>query len=224
MNGNNAVTGSNSGRLLDRDPERRGGGPAAIKVPGRGKGGARNPADMRWSDLMARGRAGDRRAYDRLLGELRPWLCRYFARRLPAIHVDDAVQETLIAVHNRRHDFDITLPFHPWLAAIARFKWVDRLRMMEREQTALDAEPTTPSHEIDIVSCHVVGRLLGGLRPAQAEAIRLVKMNGLSIIEASAQTGQSQSLVKVNIHRGLKRLAGLLVEPAPALADAVTGR
>jgi RNA polymerase sigma-70 factor (ECF subfamily) len=189
----------------------------------RRRASAARATDRGWSDLMARGRAGDRRAYDRLLSELRPWLCRYFARRLPAMHVDDAVQETLIAVHNRRHDFDVTLPFHPWLAAIARFKWVDRLRMMEREQAAPEAEPVTASHEIDVVSCHVVGRLLGGLRPAQAEAIRLVKMNGLSIIEASAQTGQSQSLVKVNIHRGMKRLAGLLVAPGPVLADAVAG-
>jgi DNA-directed RNA polymerase specialized sigma24 family protein len=48
------------------------------------------------------------------------------------------------------------------------------------------------------------------LNPAQAEVIRLVKLKGASIQEASDATGQSTSLVKVNIHRGLKRLAALL--------------
>lgn len=164
-------------------------------------------ATAHWSALMARGRAGDRRAYDALLGETRTWLGRYFHRRLPPAHVEDAVQETLIALHHRRHDFDCSQPLRPWLAAIARFKWVDRLRLMEREKAPATAENCVASHEIDVVSCHVVRGLLGQLRPAQAEAIQLVKIDGLSIIEASAATGQSQSLVKINIHRGLKRLS-----------------
>lgn len=40
--------------------------------------------------------------------------------------------------------------------------------------------------------------------------IRLVKLEGHSIQEASARTGQSVSLVKVNIHRGLGRLASFV--------------
>ncbi|OYQ25352.1 RNA polymerase subunit sigma-24 [Sandarakinorhabdus cyanobacteriorum] len=156
---------------------------------------------------MARGRAGDARAYDALLGETAVWLGRYFQRRLPAAHVEDAVQETLIALHHRRHDFDCSQPLRPWLAAIARFKWVDRLRLMEREKTPVPCDSHVASHEIDVLSCHAVSGLLGQLRPAQAEAIRLVKIDGLSIMEASAATGQSQSLIKINIHRGLKRMA-----------------
>jgi RNA polymerase sigma-70 factor (ECF subfamily) len=168
---------------------------------------ARPDSTAHWSDLMARGRAGDRRAYNALLAETNIWLLRYFRRRLPAAHVEDAVQETLIALHHRRHDFDCGQPLRPWLAAIARFKWVDRLRLMEREATTPPVDPIVVSHEIDVVSCHAVGGLLSQLRPAQADAIRMVKLDGLSIMEASARSGQSQSLVKINIHRGLKRLA-----------------
>lgn len=171
---------------------------------------ARPDATAHWSELMARGRGGDRRAYDALMSEASQWLGRYFRRRLPLAHVEDAVQETLIALHNRRHDFDCSQPLRPWLAAIARFKWVDRLRIMERETQVPPMDNCTASHEIDVVSCHAVRGLLGRLRPAQADAIRLVKIDGMSIIEASAATGQSQSLVKINIHRGLKRLAGEL--------------
>ncbi|WP_235902934.1 sigma factor [Sandarakinorhabdus oryzae] len=164
-------------------------------------------ATAHWSALMARGRAGDRRAYDALLVETGVWLGRYFRRRLPAAHVEDAVQESLIALHHRRHDFDCNQPLRPWLAAIARFKWVDRLRLMERERAAPPMDTSVASHEIDIIACHAMRGLLAELRPAQADAIRLVKLDGLSIIEASTATGQSQSLIKINIHRGLKRIA-----------------
>ena len=34
-----------------------------------------------------------------------------------------------------------------------------------------------------------------------------VKLEGLSVAEAAARTGMSESAVKVGIHRGLKRLA-----------------
>jgi RNA polymerase sigma factor (sigma-70 family) len=174
----------------------------------------RTDDNTHWSELMAKGRAGDRRAYDALLTETRAWLTRFFRRRLPPSHVEDAVQETLIALHNRRHDFDCNQPLRPWLAAIARYKWVDRLRLMERETAGSPVEASVASHEIDVVSCHAVRGLLGHLRPAQAEAIRMVKLDGMSIVEASQHSGQSQSLVKINIHRGLKRLAASCQEAA----------
>ena len=53
-------------------------------------------------------------------------------------------------------------------------------------------------------------RLFEALPDAQSRAIELVRIEGLSIGEASTVTGQSESLVKVNIHRGLKRLAALI--------------
>ncbi|WP_342776856.1 sigma factor-like helix-turn-helix DNA-binding protein [Hankyongella ginsenosidimutans] len=53
-------------------------------------------------------------------------------------------------------------------------------------------------------------RLLAILPSAQSAVIRLTKIDGLSIEEAASLTGQSTSLVKVNIHRGLKRMSALI--------------
>jgi uncharacterized protein (UPF0276 family) len=53
-------------------------------------------------------------------------------------------------------------------------------------------------------------RLFAQLPPAQAQAIELVKIEGLSVAEASRACGQSESLVKVNIHRGLKKLTAMI--------------
>ena len=164
-----------------------------------------------WGALMAAAQAGEPAPYRRLLGELRPWLLRYFSRRLPPSAVEDAVQETLIAIHAKRHTWDPERPFGPWLAGIARYKWIDRLRSAGRH--AADELPetlSTPDHESAVTSAAALHGLMATLKPAQAEVIRLVKLDGLSIEEAAGRTGQSVALVKVNIHRGLGRLARLV--------------
>lgn len=159
---------------------------------------------------MAAAQDGDSQAYRRLLGELRPWLVGYYRRRLPPSHVEDAVQDAMIAVHDKRRTYDPARPFGAWIAGIARYKWIDRLRAMGRAPTG-----ELPANLVDdggdhgdaVLSATVLAAMLGTLKPPQADAIRLVKLKGFSIEETAAKTGQSPSLVKVNIHRGLARLA-----------------
>ena len=99
----------------------------------------------------------------------------------------------------------------PWLAAIARYRWVDHLRRLYRaDETALDPEVAGIDEEPAMTARITLERLFGVLPGAQARAIALVKIEGLSIAEASAATGQSEPLVKVNIHRGLKKLAHMI--------------
>lgn len=164
-----------------------------------------------WDALMAVAQGGDAAAYHRLLSEVADWLRRYFARRLPPAMIDDAIQDTLIAVHEKRHTYDPSRPFGAWLAAIARYKWIDALRSLKARPTeVLDDDIAVPDHEAAITSAWSLERLLGTLKPAQSQVIRLVKLQGLSIEEAAQATGQSATLVKVNIHRGLKRLTARL--------------
>lgn len=168
-------------------------------------------ADDEWGAWMAAAQGGNGGAYHRLLTELQGWLARYYSRRLPMAQVDDAVQDTLLAIHMKRHTYDPARPFKPWLAAVARYKWIDRLRMMARTATdILPAEIAVADHESAVTSATVLRQLMTALKPAQAEAIRLVKLEGYSVDEASARTGQSGSLIKVNIHRGLARLSAMV--------------
>jgi RNA polymerase sigma factor (sigma-70 family) len=164
----------------------------------------------RWGRLMAAAQRGERRAYDQLLRELDSWLRGYYARRLPYSMAEDARQEALLAVHATRHAYQPSRPFGPWVAAIARHKWIDHVRSASRF-TALslnDEIPVADGGEAAINGIAVDG-LLNKLKPSQARVIRLVKLEGVSIEGASGATGQSMSLVKVNIHRGLKTLAAL---------------
>lgn len=164
-----------------------------------------------WGEWMVAAQGGHGGAYRRLLSEISPWLHRYFRRRLPHGDVDDAVQETLLAVHRRRHTYDPVYPLGLWLAAIARRKWIDQLRSLERRPTAeLPDTLSVVDHEASVTSASVLASLLEQLRPAQAQVIALVKLHGYSIEEASRETGLSPSAVKMNIHRGLARLTAFI--------------
>jgi RNA polymerase sigma factor (sigma-70 family) len=175
--------------------------PHAVKQPGAGV------ADSGWSALMVAAQEGDAVAYRTLLTEVGAWLQRYFARRMPPSFVDDTVQDTLLAIHQKRHTYDPARPFEFWLAAVARHKWIDRLRAQKRAPTeVLHDGIAIADHGDAVTSAWSLEALLRQIKPAQAEVIRLVKLQGLSIEEAAARTGQSASLVKVNIHRGLGRL------------------
>lgn len=167
--------------------------------------------DHSLSSLMALAQTGDAAAYRTVLETSQRWLRRYFANRIAPSAIDDLVQETLVSIHRKRASYDPDRPFLPWLAAIARFRWVDQLRRSYRaDETELtDIFGFEPEDEA-IMAKISIDRLLGMIPSGQARAIRLVKIDGLSISEASIRSGQSEPLVKINIHRGLKKLAMLI--------------
>jgi RNA polymerase sigma-70 factor (ECF subfamily) len=167
--------------------------------------------DDRWNRLMGAAQRGDEAAYERLMREVRVWLSRYFHRRLPADAADDATQEALLAIHVHKQSYQTSDPMRPWLKTIARFKWIDQLRSHVRSPDSLDdAEVPVEDHGSAARSAVLLDMLLAETKPAQEIVIRLVKLRGESVEEASRISGQSPSLVKVNIHRGLKRIGRAL--------------
>jgi RNA polymerase sigma-70 factor (ECF subfamily) len=171
--------------------------------------------DATLSRLMAAAQAGDAVAYRQLLGLIVPLLQRWFRRKVAPADLDDLVQDAVLAVHQRRASWDPARPFLPWLAAIARYRWVDRLRRARvRATDELVDDVPVESGESALAARLGCERLLALLPAGQAAAIRAVKIDGLSVAEAAARLGQSESLLKVNVHRGLKRLAAVVDEDA----------
>jgi len=123
------------------------------------------------------------------------------------------VQETLLALHNRRHTYQTTQRLTPWLYAIARYKLVDLLRAQSprrRLEVSLDddgAGELVPADASPAESRRDLLKLLETLPDRQRLPIVLVKLEGRSVVEAAAATGMSESAIKVGIHRGLKKLA-----------------
>lgn len=170
--------------------------------------------DSTFGRLMALAQQGDRQAYSALLGECSAWLTRFYARRVVPSQIDDLVQDVLIALHVKRASFDPARPFLPWLAAIARYRWVDHLRKSYRlAEEELEDDVAAATRDDDVIMARVsLERLMAALTPNQAEAITLVKIDGHSVRDAAQRTGQSESAIKVNIHRGLKKMSALIEE------------
>ncbi|MCL6741433.1 sigma-70 family RNA polymerase sigma factor [Sphingomonas sp. RB56-2] len=159
---------------------------------------------------MIRALDGDAAAYDALLRLLVPQLRAFFNRRVQSEDVsEDLVQETLIAVHTKRSTYDRARPFSAWLYAIARYKMADHFRRSYRLMPSeyLDEQIAAPDFELASLALIDVDRLLGDLPVKQQAAIRATKIEGLSLSEAAAAAGISQSDAKMSVYRGLKRLS-----------------
>lgn len=165
----------------------------------------------RWQKLILADRAGDRAAYNIFLAELTDWLARYFSRRMRNCGVEDVVQETLIAIVQKRHTYSTSDPLGPWLVTIAHRKWVDAVRRKARATLLpLDETYSISDHGDAVRSAIVVEDCLAALKPKQRDAIVHRLIGGFSVSDTAKITGQSESLVKVNVHRGLRRLTATL--------------
>lgn len=157
---------------------------------------------------------GDPASYARALGLMSRLVRRFLRSRMPSHphDVEDLVQETLMAIHQKRHTYQVDQPLTAWMYAIARYKWVDHWRAHGR-RTGLHEDIddwsetlAVDSHEEASDAHKDLERMLSQLPARQREAIAHTRLLGLSITETAAKTGQSEALVKVNIHRGLKTL------------------
>jgi len=169
--------------------------------------------------LMTASLGGDEGAYRDVLGRLSRYLRGYYKSRLiqtarSPSDVEDLVQETLLAVHVRRHTYDPDQPFTPWVYAIARYKLIDYLRRTRasRENVPLDDVQEIAAYDDRVASESTLdlNQLLERLTPKVRDAIRFVKLDGLTVAEAAARGGMSESAVKVNVYRGMKTLSALI--------------
>ena len=175
--------------------------------------------DSDWSVLMARGQDGDAQSYRRLLAGITPYL-RSLARRfgLAGPDLEDAVQDVLLTLHQIRHTYDPSRPFAPWLTAVARHRLLDRLRRRVRQfgrETALtEAHETFVAVETNLSeTAGDAGRLraaIAQLPEGQRSAVEMLKLKEMSLKEASARSGQSETALKVAVHRAIKRLRVIL--------------
>ena len=171
--------------------------------------------------LMLASLDGDAAAHKALLMALSGHLRAYFKHQLARIgrgsaDAEDLVQETLIAVHTRRHTYDRSQPFTPWVYAIARYRLVDYLRRSKRSTTDVPIEEAeevlTDDDPSSVESTLDLAQLMARLSPKARQAIQFVKLDGLSVSEAAARSGMSQSAVKVSVHRGLRALSRFAAE------------
>lgn len=179
--------------------------------------GRMNTSESRLRDGLIRGLDGDASAYQAFLAEMSTHLRAYFRKRLARLpdEVEDLVQETLLAIHNKRHTYDAGQPLTAWAHAIAKYKLVDLLRRRAGHEALTDPidDETDFLGAADSAAAEArrdLGKLLDQLPDRQRLPIVHTKLEGLSVTEAAQRTGMSESAIKVGVHRGMKALAALI--------------
>ncbi len=162
--------------------------------------------------LMAAARAGDSAAYRHFLAEAAQRIRARLARKMGGdSELEDLVQECLIAVHDKRHTLDPGRPVAPWMYAIANYKLIDHWRKRGRSPIELDDEADM-AVAADTMAATDIEALLEQLPEAQAQAIRLTHIEGLTNREAGERLGVGVSAMKLRVHRGMNRLKELVDE------------
>lgn len=172
--------------------------------------------------LMRTAQEGDQVSYDHLLRELVPIIRGIIRRRSNFPNTEDTedlVQEVLLSIHAVRATYDPDRPFMPWLMAIARNRIADRARQYSRSRAVRPAieqfyetfRPTKPNiNEEGKADPEGLGQAISKLPDGQRQAIELLKMKGMSLKEASRETGTSVTALKISVHRAIKTLRRVL--------------
>lgn len=168
--------------------------------------------------LMQAAQAGDVGAYRDLLRTITPRIRQVIARQrgfAGAEAVEDLVQDVLLSLHAVRATYDPQRPFMPWLLAILRNRLADGARRHGRTtahevpvddlDVTFSKTGTNPdqqgSPDVDLLR-----RAVQSLPAGQRQAIELLKLQELSLKEASAASGLSVGALKVASHRAMAAL------------------
>jgi RNA polymerase sigma-70 factor (ECF subfamily) len=163
---------------------------------------------------------GDGSAYHGVLKSVTPVLRAAMRRGLaragqPVDQSEDIVQDILLAVHLKRHTWDIDAPFAPWLFAIARHKLIDALRKRgKRMFVNIDDLAETLPGEVakEAPPATEVETHLRSLPARQREILQSIAVESASIGETATKFSMSEGAVRVALHRGLSRLTAKLRE------------
>jgi RNA polymerase sigma-70 factor (ECF subfamily) len=172
------------------------------------------PRDEIWSQQMRAAIAGDEAAYRTVLRNIAPAIRATaragFARYgSPAGDVEDVVQETLLAVHLKRHTWQQSEPLMPWVLAIARNKLIDCLRRKRGIDVPIDdvVETLEAATEEQPLDGQEVTAMLDSLQPRQRDIVRMITLEGHAIKDVAGRLAMNEGAVRVALHRSLKAMA-----------------
>lgn len=135
----------------------------------------------------------------------------YVARRVPAEHVDDVVQDIFLRMHERAGDLREAERLPGWAFRIAQSVVADHHRK-RRKELPFDGDLAEEAEERNVneVVAGWLRPLLTLLPDEYEEALTLVDVEGLAQREYAERAGLSLSGAKSRVQRGRKMLEQLV--------------
>jgi RNA polymerase sigma-70 factor, ECF subfamily len=158
---------------------------------------------------------GDRAAFGELYESFSVYVYAILISRLPRAIAEDLVQDVFVQAFERLATLREPAAFPGWIAAIARRRAADvfreqRLDQMNDEINSPDARKSAaPSPETQAAASEALAAIRG-LPEAYRETLVLRLVQGLTGPEIAVVTGLTPDSVRVNLHRGMKLLRGVL--------------
>ena len=163
------------------------------------------------SSLVLAAREGDRAAFGGLYARYSRMVHGILLARVPAIDVDDLVQDVFLRAMPRLYGLRDVARFGPWLAAITRNRANDYYRQtravaavtesLPEDEAELPAANTSSDAEAAMILAFV-----RGLPETYREPLILRLVEGMTGPEIAERTGMTPGSVRVNLHRGMQQL------------------
>lgn len=148
--------------------------------------------------------AGDRESFSTLYGQFAPLVHGILLARVPRIEVEDLVQDIFLHAFRKLHTLRDAAAFGPWIAMIARNRAMDFHRRsrdtveITEEHAGADSGRSGRAQEVlDVIR---------NLPEAYRETLVLRLVEGMTGPEIALRTGLTAASVRVNLHRGMKKL------------------
>jgi RNA polymerase sigma-70 factor (ECF subfamily) len=162
--------------------------------------------------LVRAARDGDRAAFGRLYERYARTVHGVLLARVPAIAVDDLVQDVFIRALRRLNALRKNECFGAWLCAIARNMANDFHRRSLPEEPMPETleiadENANTDHQRDAA---IVLAVIRSLPDVYRETLILRLVEGMTGPEIAERTGLTHGSVRVNLHRGMQQLRAAL--------------
>lgn len=188
----------------------------------------RDKTDAAELEDIRRSSQGDSDAYRRLIERHQEHVGRILWRfsRDRLVH-EELVQDVFVEAYMSLRSYRAKAPFAHWLSRIAtrvgyRY-WKQMARRRETESFTLeewDRMPEEPPDQMDpSQAASLVHRLLAQLRPRDRLVLTLRYLEGCNVAETAHRTGWTQSMVKVQTRRAIKRLEKLVGQAGEELLE-----
>ena len=184
-----------------------------------GEGAAPSAGDLT-GDLTAALRAaqhGEEAGFVAVYRDVQPRLLRYATLLVGRNNAEDVTAEAWLQISRDLHRFTGDIDrFRGWSARIVHHRAMDVCRATTRRPTSAppddaSGEPVgasdTAASALDALSTDLALTVIAALPREQAQAVLLRAVVGLDVRTAGEVLGKRAGAVRVNAHRGLKRLA-----------------